>query len=212
MKRRNWTQAEIDYIDEHYPNVPTREIAEALGRPLKSVWHLAYQRKLKKRPEVIVQMARDAMQRADHAGKRTQFRKGQAPWNKGKPFQPGGRAVETQFKAGHRTHSWMPIGSERVADGYLQRKVTDTGYPPRDWVPVHRLLWLEAGREIPPGHALRFKNGDKRDIRLDNLELVSRGELMKRNSHHNYGPEVARLVQLRGALSRQINCKTKGQS
>ena len=36
--------------------------------------------------------------------------------------------------------------------------------------------------------------------------LMTRAELMKRNSYHNrYPKEVARLVQLRGAVTRQIN-------
>lgn len=35
---------------------------------------------------------------------------------------------------------------------------------------------------------------------------MSRHENMRRNSYHtNYPPEVARLVQLKGAISRQVN-------
>ena len=94
MNRRNFSQREVDYVDEHYPNRPTKEIAEALGRSLKSIWHLAHGRGLKKKREVIVQMAREAALRPDHGGTRSRFQPGHATWNKGKPFQAGGRAVE----------------------------------------------------------------------------------------------------------------------
>jgi len=74
---------------------------------------------------------------------------------------------------------------------------------------VHHLVLLEAGREVPPGHALVFRDGDKRNFALDNLELVTRGDLMRRNSYHNYGPEIAAAVQLKGAIMRQINKRMK---
>lgn len=44
---------------------------------------------------------------------------------------------------------------------------------------------------------------------LENLECISRRELMLRNTVHRHGPEIAALSQLRGALKRQINRRTK---
>jgi len=43
------------------------------------------------------------------------------------------------------------------------------------------------------------------NLALDNLQLVTRAELMKRNSYHQYGPEISKIIQLRGALALQIN-------
>ena len=43
----------------------------------------------------------------------------------------------------------------------LERKLTDTGVTRRDFVCIHHIIWREAGREIPPGHALVFKDGNK---------------------------------------------------
>lgn len=126
------------------------------------------------------------------------------PWNKGmKGLQTGGR--ETQFKPGSRPHTWKPIGSERTVDGYLQRKVTDTGYPPRDWQPVHVLLWVEHRGPVPAGHAVRFKDGDRTHIAIDNLELISRAQLMRRNTLHNLPPELVETIRARSALVRRIN-------
>ena len=66
---------------------------------------------------------------------------------------------------------------------------------------------------MPPGMAVVFKPGTRttelEGIRLECLEMITRRELMLRNSVHRHGPEIAALVQLRGALVRQINRKAK---
>ena len=114
--------------------------------------------------------------------------------------------IETQFKKGNKPHTWRPVGSYRkTEDGYLQCKVSDTGRSIKDYVNVHHLLWRAAGREIPVGYALCFRDGDKTNLTLENLELVSRRALMLRNSIHNAGKEIAYLQQLRGAIMRHIN-------
>ena len=64
---------------------------------------------------------------------------------------------------------------------------------------------------MPQGHAVVFKNGNKADIRIENLELITRRELMARNTVHNLPPAIVQVVQLRGALVRQINRRTKEQ-
>jgi hypothetical protein len=37
----------------------------------------------------------------------------------------------------------------------------------------HRYVWLQAGREIPPGYKLRFIDGNIDNVTLENLELVT---------------------------------------
>jgi len=129
-----------------------------------------------------------------------------------KGLQLGG--VGTRFQPGHvggrAAEVYQPIGTERITrDGYLERKIHD-GLPRQSrWRAVHLLLWEEANGRVPPGHAIAFRDGDKRNLDLVNLHLVSRAELMRRNSCHNYGPEMARLVQLKSAIARQINKREK---
>jgi hypothetical protein len=121
---------------------------------------------------------------------------------------------ETQFKRGERrgvaVRLYKPIGSERISkDGYLERKVND-GLPlQKRWRAVHLILWESVNGPLPRGHAVAFKNGDKADIRIDNLELITRRELMARNTVHNLPKPVAQAVQLLGALRRQINRRTR---
>ncbi len=75
---------------------------------------------------------------------------------------------------------------------------------------MHIINWEAVNGPLPKGHALVFKDGNKQNTAVENLELLSRAELMRRNSYHtNYPKEVAQLVQLRGAITRQINKRSK---
>lgn len=51
---------------------------------------------------------------------------------------------------------------------------------------LHHYLWEKQNGAIPTGMHLHFKNGDKRDCALGNLELLSIGEINKKyNPHRN---------------------------
>ena len=111
-------------------------------------------------------------------GMNTTFKKGVPSWHAGKKLGPHGRSAETHFKKGGRPFNYQPIGSERITtEGFIQVKLTDTGYPPKDWVMKSRIVWEESrGEKMPKGHILRFIDGDKLNIDPSNLLLVTRGE------------------------------------
>lgn len=207
--RTVWTLAMIEALTTRYPNEPSLSIANDLGLKTRHVYQKAARMGLKKTPEFL---AGPLSGRTD--GKRggsSRFKVGQHAWNKGVNFIAGGRSAETRFKKGNKTHTWHPIGTERVTkDGYLQRKVSDTGYAPRDWVGMHIIIWQEHHKTpLPSGHVIVFKDGDKRNFDVDNFDCITRAELMKQNSVHNLPKELAELVQLRGAVNRQINARSK---
>lgn len=203
---RVWTPDEEAQLRAMYPDSSMAELVAVFGCTERQIYCKAARLGVKKSERFLNEVGGRLN---GSQGRSTRFAPGITPWNKGKPFNAGGRSAETQFKAGNRPSKWNPIGHERVCDGYLQRKVTDTGVTRNDYRPVHHLVWLEAGREIPPGHALVFINRDRTDIRLDNLELVPRRELMRRNSVCNLPPELAYVVRLRGVLNRKINKRSK---
>lgn len=113
------------------------------------------------------------------------FLPGHKPWNKGKSCPSSGRSMETQFKPGQKPKNWVPVGSIRLTkDGFIQRKVTDTGYPPNDWRSEHVLIWEQhQGQHVPKGHIVRFRDGDRRNFDPENLVLVSHGENLVINRH-----------------------------
>ncbi len=208
-----WTDEQVATLRQLYPTHTGQQIADVLGLQLKQVYSKAFGLGLKKPGDWIAERTRRLMADPNHPGRRTQWAPGHVPHNKGKPHPAKGRSVKTQFKPGRVPHTWRPIGTERVSkEGYLQRKIADTGVTLRDYVPVHHLVWRMHGRTIPPQHALVFRDGDKRNFDINNLELVHRAELMRRNTVHRHGPEVARAYQLIGAVRRQINRRTRNDS
>lgn len=210
VARRKWTEAEKRLVVERYPDANTAELAAEIGCTVNQLYDRAEREGVKKNPEFMAAFRARSTAIVRQAGKDKRFRKGHATWNKGIHYDAPGRSAETRFKPRSVPPNYKPVGSERISkDGYLQRKMTATGYPPKDWVPVHHILWRDAGRDIPHGHALVFRDGDKTNLALANLELVTRADLMRRNSVHLLGPEIASTLQLIGALKRQINHRTR---
>ena len=113
-----------------------------------------------------------------------------------------------QIEQGVAVALWKPVGWLRInRDGYLERKVNDDHPVHRRWRGEHIVVWEAAHGPLPKGHAICFKDGNRLNVALDNLECVSRRELMARNTVHRNGPEVAAVSQLLGAIRRQINKK-----
>jgi len=205
MKRRHWTADELTILRERYPHERTDTIARDLGRKIGSVYQKAANMGLCKTEEYLA--SPDAGRGNVRKGMGTRFRKGSKPWNKGAHFIAGGRSPETRFKKGNKPHTWQPIGAERVTrDGILERKVTDHGgYNNKDWRPVHVLTWEAVNGPVPDGHLVVFRDGNRENVVIENLECITRAENMRRNTLHRYPKNVALAIQLRGALTRQIN-------
>lgn len=209
MKREALSDTERALLRAEYADTSTRELAARLRRPASSIYRAAAKLGLKKSEAYLAGKDACRLRRGDNVGINTRFGKGHSPWNKGMVgLAIGGQ--ETQFKKGHRggraQQLYKPVGSERLSkDGYLERKINDDMPLQRRWRAVHLIEWEAVNGPLPTGHALTFKDGDKTHHALDNLELITRAELMRRNSCHQYGPEIAQLVQLRGTVTRQIN-------
>lgn len=193
IRTGEWTKADRDALAKHYPDTPNRVLSQIFRRTQASIKCAAVKQGLRK----------TAAYMSTGPG---QFAPAQEPWNKGtKGLDIGGKA--TRFKPGQRPNNWRPIGHERVGKGdILQRKATETGNRQRDYRALHALTWEAHYGPIPAGHIVVFRDGNRRNFDIDNLELISRAENMRRNSYHNnLPPEVARLVQLRGVLTRKLN-------
>lgn len=203
--KKNWTHADDDKLREMYPHTLTRDICTILGASERAIYARANLLGLKK---TAAYLATVTAGRLGHGkGKDCQFQKGQTPWNKGRAFDSGGRSHETRFKPGQKPHTWNPVGHERLTkEGYRERKVSDTGITRQDYVGLHILAWREVHGDVPKGHAVVFRDGNKENVTIANLECITRAELMRRNSYHNnYPKDVQLLIQLRGAVNRQIN-------
>ncbi|MEY5099046.1 MAG: hypothetical protein RJA36_1765 [Pseudomonadota bacterium] len=221
--RHDWTPAEDAVLLEHYANTRTQILADRLGLRYVQVARRAHKLCLKKSEAFLAGPQGGRLQAGQvddahhHIGR---FKRGHQTWNKGVSYQPGGNVASSQFKAGNvsgrAAELVQPVGAFRVnSSGYLDLKISNQPGPQNlRWRGYHRVVWERAHGPVPAGMVVAFKPGrrttDPELVTLDALELVAQAEMMRRNSYHtNLPPEWAKLVQLRGALTRQINTKAK---
>lgn len=205
-----WSAEDDRVLRRLYPHHETAWIAGQLNRTVPSIYAHAGNLGLAKTPEFQRESLTRLGKHLAETGAGGRFLKGHAPANKGtrRPGYSPGRMGETQFKKGRGGHNTMPLFSERLVDGYVYIKVAEVQCVPYtvNWLLLHILNWERAnGRPLPPGHCLWFKDRNRANPDPENLELITRAENMRRNTVHNLPKELVRVVQLRGALVRQIN-------
>lgn len=218
MARFVWTPERLQSLRNLYPDYTADVVARVIGCSPASVWAKANREGLGKSTAFLASQQSGRIQRGKQLPSivTNQFKPGQTSWNKGTHYKAGGRSAETRFKKGAMSgaaqHNYKPIGTLRInADGHLERKTTDDPnlMPTRRWTPVYRLVWEAANGPIPKGHMVVFKPGQRTaveaDITTDRLECITKAENARRNHPANKSPELARLVQLKGAITRQVN-------
>ncbi|MDP2505419.1 HNH endonuclease signature motif containing protein [Oceanobacter sp. 3_MG-2023] len=110
-------------------------------------------------------------------GRTGYFEKGSKPHNAGTKGLI--RVNKTSFKKGQVPQNRRPMYSERInKDGYVEIKVPEhnphTGNATRFKL-KHRWVWEQAHGAIPPSHILKFKDDNKTNCDISNLELMPRG-------------------------------------
>lgn len=210
--RRYWTAKELRILRAKYPHMQTAKLLPLLpGRTATTIYQTAARFGLSKSAAYLA--SAEAHRLDGKIGSAYRFSKGHVPANKGlrRPGWGPGRMKQTQFKPGSRSVRWNPedyaVGALRInADGQLDMKVRE-GL--RAWERLSRWVWTTERGPIPKNGVIRCINGDEDDCRIENLRLTTRAQLMRENTYHRYPKEIARLVQLRGAITRQINKREK---
>lgn len=208
-----WTAEDEDLLRREYPTTNAAALAERLGLSAHKVHAKAHLLGLKKDPEFLRELGRrHAATNAGFLAHRKQ--KGCTPMNKGVPMRPEVRekVKRTWFTKGRMSQNWVPVGTEVLDDdGYLKRKVSDDRDRPSrfNWKYVHRLNWEQANGPIPKGHKVVFRDGDKTNVALENLDLITNAEMQRRNSVHNLPPEAKKVVYALGTLKSMITKRTK---
>lgn len=219
-RRPRWTPEQLEALRVNYPHFPTFLVAQLCGHSMSSTYRQASALGLFKTAQFLASEHSGRVGKGKRISPQTEFRKGMTPANKGtrRPGFSPGRMGTTQFKKGRAAsdaRNYVPIGAEKVRDGYLARKVTDDPsiVPAQRWVYVHRMVWEAVHGQVPARHVVAFLPGrhtTARDrITPDALELISRSELMRRNSIHARYPELVPLVLLKAKLQRKINRRSQ---
>lgn len=165
---RYWTEEEKKHLTEIVSGRSHQEITEMMV----DKFNLDYTK---------TQIAAAIKRYGLNTGRTGRFEKGHVPFNKGTKGLTG--ANKTSFKKGNVPHTYLPIGSEAITrDGYTIVKVSDQGTRNQRWRPKHRLIWEKHHGPVPDGHAIVFGDGDKTNLSIDNLILVTRAQLSVMNT------------------------------
>ena len=221
--KRLWSKADDRELRRVYSDEPNSTIARRLRRTVFAIYGRADKLCLKKSAAYLARHRRTGGERLRTFGAPTRFPKGHVPANKGlrRPGWSRGRMKETQFKRGERrgvaAANWRPIGTLAIdPEGYHRIKVREArpgeayGFGNvRVWPLLQRHVWRKAHGPIPSGHVIVFKDGNRANCELENLDCITRRALMLRNSVHNLPKPLAQAVQLLGALNRKLRRSTR---
>lgn len=193
--RTSFTPEMDAFIKENYLKMPVK----AMGRKIdKSFTAIAL--RLKKLGLEIPKELREQRK------KRGQFKEGFVPKNKGlklEEFMTPENAAKfrsNSFKKGNTPHNAKYNGYERIQkDGYIEVRVSRGNYQFK-----HRLIWEKANGPIPEDSVLIFKDGNKQNITLDNLEVITKAQHMTNNTIARYPKELRQSFKLIKQLNKQL--------
>jgi len=211
MNGKPWTDAQLWRLIALHADISNKVLARHLGHSYASVCRTAANLGLKKSPKYLAGIPRRTGML--DAGARYRFPKGHAPANAGlrRPGWFSGRMRETQFKKGqfpfNRDPEFYVLGALRVnVDGYIDMRVSfDPGA--KGWRGLHRILWEDAHGPVPTGHIVAFKDGDRLNVELRNLKLISLADNMLRNTIHRLPPALKQTIHILSQLKRRIDEK-----
>ena len=172
-----WTPEDDAILRDRYADTDTHEIAALLGTTYSATSQRALALGIYKSSEYKARV----WGQLDN-GRGTRFQNGNVPFNKGKKdyqFRSrDGRAkcALTQFKPGQVPHNARPVGFECVhADGYVYVKVAEH----QRMMPKHIHVWQQANGPVPSGMMVTFRDGNRLNCTIDNLQLMTRAEAVR---------------------------------
>lgn len=203
-KNRRWKSEEVKILVEMYQDHFASEIAEILGRKVRSVYNKARMLGLHSSPGHQALAGKIGATHPKSIASR--FKAGHIPQNKGKKMsEETRRKVErTMFRKGNIPVNHKPVGTEQLrGDGYIWVKVGE----PNKWKQKQRVVWEKANGNIPIGYNVQFRNKDRQDFRIENLYIISRADQMRNENSliASYPKQLADIIRLTGFVRRQIN-------
>lgn len=190
------------YISENYLTVPVKRMAKIINRSSCYVSGRLKKLGLVVPVEIIEQRKND-----------TRIKPGNIPKNKGKKqteFMSAEQILNssnTRFKKGN-----IPHNAVNVKDGDVVVRVSRKGNHYKwirvslgSWKMYHVHLWEQTYGPIPEGKIVVFKDKNTMNTIIENLECITREELMLRNSIHKFPEEIKKTIKVVSLITRQIN-------
>lgn len=206
--RTNFTKEEDLFITNYYLELPVKTLAHKLNRSGIGVLGRLKALGLVIPQEIIEQRKKDS-----------RITKGTIPPNKGKKqveyMSPEAieRTKATRFKKGQKSHNDVfDIGDISIRGDHTyrnNRRVQWIKLSRTKWQELHVYNWEQKYGPVPKGHCLWFKDGNSLNADVENLELISRRENVKRNSGHHLPSELKETIKLKNKLKRILIQKSK---
>lgn len=172
-------QEHLEFIRLWYAIIPTNLIANCIDKSETFV------RRFMKTNRLVVPA--DKLKEFVAQGR---FKKGQLPWLTGMKGLRFAGSEKTWFKKGQKPKNTLYDGAitiRKYNDGTRYQFIRLAN---RKWVPLHQHLWKQHYGAHDPELIVVFKNKNTMDCRIDNLEVITRSENMKRNTIHRFEPAV----------------------
>lgn len=193
---RSYSLEELAFVKEAYRLMSLSEVTQAFNEYYS--------------PRVTEKQIRSLIRnRKFKSGRSGKFESGSAPWNTGTKgvMKPNSGT----FKKGNRPHTWVPVGTERktTKDHYIKVKVAE----PNVWEFKHLMVWESHNGPVPKGMCVVFKDGDRQNCGIDNLQLIDRGVLAQYNKIRgsSFPPELRTTVRAVAEIKVKSSRRLKGE-
>lgn len=162
--RVTWTIEEKEYLKEIVPGKHYKEILDLMNKRFSD-------------RNFTQSQLKGAINRYKlNTGFTGRFAEGSTPPNKG--TKGICKSNKTSFKKGQKAINHRKVGSERVnVYGYTEVKVAE----PSKWVLKHKLVWEENNGPIEEGNVVIFGDGDRSNLDIKNLILITNKQLLMLN-------------------------------
>jgi hypothetical protein len=202
--KKFWSNTEIETLKKMYCDTDTSSIANLLGRNINAVYGMANKLKLKKTVQYLATLNSNRILTENQ--RNCCFKKGSTPPNKGKKHadymtpEQIEKTKKSRYKKGNVPFNVKYDGHERISvDGYVEIRISRGVYKLK-----HRELWIKQNGSIPEDCIIIFKDGNKQNIVIENLQLITRAENMLRNSIQQYPAELITTLKLVSKLKKTI--------
>jgi hypothetical protein len=135
------------------------------------------------------------------------------PWNKGMKGWHAKGAEKGWFKKGNVMNKY-DVGTEHKKAGITHVKYTDEHKESRkNFAPKHHVVWEKHNGKRPPSHVVVFKDGNKDNCVIENLELIPRGLFMTltkigwSNEPQELKPTIKAMVELQAEMKKAMDKK-----
>lgn len=179
--KRIWTEKRLQQLKDYC------SIGDGMGFKVDEI-----ARRMNLKPKQI----KDAMCNYGIKNGRGGFKKGRTPWNKGKKWKNGSKSVHSGcFKPGYQNPNKVPDGTiscSRKKTGRVDWRIKING----KWISYMKHLWESENGLIPKNHIVVIIDSNL-PISLENIELITRREFIKRNINPKKSAETQKKIRAR---------------